>query len=102
MAISALVSPNSCGPMSSLTAALAAPAIGFITAGTQSIRSNSVTAAKLVFSFNYFGGVVRWYSGPGQEYKQYGIAASIGESSLSAFTGGGGGLMSAHIGFEPA
>lgn len=102
MAITALSSPNTSGPMSPLTAALAAPVVGFIACGvTQPIRSNAVTVAKMVFCFNYFGGVVRWYSGPGQEWSQYGTATSIGESSLSAFTGGGGGLMGAHISFEP-
>lgn len=102
MAITALSSPNTNGPLSSLTAALGAPPVGFVAAATQPIRSNSVTVAKLVFCFNYFGGVVRWYSGPGEEWKQYGTAVSVGETSLSPFTGGGGGLMGAHLVYEPA
>lgn len=101
MAITALSSPNTSGPMSPLTAALTNPVVGFIAAATLPIRSNSVTIAKMVFCFNYFGGVVRWYSGPGQEWSQYGTAVNVGESTLSAFTGGGGGLMGAHICFEP-
>ena len=103
MAITALVTPNAAGPMSPHTAALTNPVACFIACGvTQPIRSNSITVAKLVFGFNYFGGVVRWYSGPGQEFKLYGTATSVGEVSLSPFTGGGGGLMGAHITFEPA
>lgn len=101
MAITALSSPNTCGPLHTSTAALTNPVVGFIAATTQPIRSNSVTVAKLVFCFNYFGGVVRWYAGPGENWSQYGTATSIGESSLSPFTGGGGGLMGAHVVFEP-
>lgn len=101
MAITALSTPNTCGPFHTSTLALTNPVVGFIAAATQPIRSNSVTVAKLVFGFNYFGGVVRWYSGPKEEWSQYGTATSIGESSLSPFTGGGGGLMGAHIVFEP-
>lgn len=101
MAITALSSPNSNGAMSPFTAALGAVPVGFIAAATLPQRSNSVTVAKLVFCFNYFGGVVRWYSGPAQEWSQYGTATTLGETSLSAFTGGGGGLMGAHICYEP-
>lgn len=97
----ALATPNSSGPLHSSTAALAAVPIGFVASTTKPQRSNSVTVGKLNLSFNAFGGIVRWLAAPGEEWSQLGNAASVGESSLSAFTGGTPGLMGAHIVFEP-
>src|SRR5262245_5293063 len=60
------------------------------------------TAANLLnLSLNAFGGIVRWVAAPGEEISLYGTAASIGEVSLSAFTGStASGLIGAHVIFE--
>lgn len=97
----ALATPNSAGPLHSSTAALAAVPVCFIASTTKPQRSNSITVGKLNMSFNAFGGIFKWEAAPGNEWIQYGTATSIGESSLSAFTGGTPGLMGATISFEP-
>lgn len=81
------------------TAALAAPPLvgNFFTTKPQ--RSASLQLLNL--SFNAFGGVVRWLAAPGEEISIVGNTASLGEVSLSAFTGGTTGLMGAHIIYEP-
>ena len=53
------------------------------------------------FSYNAFGGIVRYNFEQGQEFSILGNTASLGEASLSAFTGGTPGLTGAHILFEP-
>lgn len=98
--ITALASPNSCGPLHPSTAALAAPVVGFVASTTKPQRSNSTSLGRLNLSFNAFGGVVRWVAPPGSEMVMLGNAASLGELSLSAFTGGTPGLMGSHIIFE--
>ena len=80
------------------TAALAASALPLATATTMPQRS--ATLHLLPLSFNAFGGVVRWVAAPGEEISIVGASASLGEVSLSAFTGGTPGLMSAHIIYE--
>jgi hypothetical protein len=88
------------GPMDPATAALAAPPVSFDTATTAPQRDTA--KARLALSFNAFGGIVRWFPAiAGGEFKMLGNAASFGEVSLSAFTGGTTGLMSGHIIFEP-
>src|ERR1700674_281825 len=68
-----LASPNSIGPLDASTAALAAPVVGFIAqSGTAPQRSNSTTLGKLNLSFNAFGGLVRWYAMPGEEFNLIG------------------------------
>jgi hypothetical protein len=98
----ALSSPNSSGALHPSTAALAAVPIGHIAAATPPQRSNSVTIAKLTLPFNAFGGIVRWNaSNTDIKFILLGNAASLGELSLSAFTGGTPGLMGSHMLFEP-
>lgn len=97
----ALAAPNGDGPASGATAALAAPPITFVAAGTGPSRTNTALTARLNLSFNAFGGIVRWVAAPGEEWTIIGQTASISESSLSAFTGGSVGLMGAHIVYEP-
>lgn len=82
------------------TVALAAPPVSFTTATTPPQRST--TLGLLNLSFNAFGGIVRW-AAPDEHgaLRMLGSAASFGEVSLSAFTGGTTGLMGAHIIFEP-
>lgn len=81
------------------TAALAAPQGAFTAATTEPNRS--ATLAGLNLSFNAFGGIVRWVAPPGGEMRMLGNAASLGEVSLSAYTGGTPGLMGSHIVYEP-
>lgn len=98
----ALASPNSAAPIDPSTAALAAPSVAFIASTTKPQRSNSVTVSKLGnFSFNAFGGLIRKEWAPGEEPQLLGNTASLGEVSLSAFTGGTPGLTGAHIIYEP-
>lgn len=97
----ALAAPNGDGPMNGATAALAAPPITFIAAGTGPSRTNTATTARLNLTFNAFGGIVRWMPSPGEEWTIIGTTVSISESSLSAFTGGSIGAMGAHIVYEP-
>lgn len=82
------------------TAALAAPPVVGNTTTTKPQRSSTLHLLNL--SFNAFGGIVRWNASP----NEYGLAllgntASLGELSLSAFTGGTPGAMGAHIVYEP-
>lgn len=97
----ALASPNSDGPAHPSTAALAAPPVSFVAAATGPQRSANTADAKLDFSLNAFGGIVRWVAQPGGEWGQLGNTAALGESILSAFTGGTVGAISAHIMYEP-
>lgn len=81
-------------------AALAAPPVGFTIAATNPQRSSTLHLLNL--SYNAFGGIVRWVAAPGEEPKILGNTASLGEVSLSAFTGGTAGLTGAHLVFEPS
>ena len=54
----------------------------------------------LQFSFNAFGGIVRWVAADGYEPSIYGTANSIGACSLSGYTGTGAAATSGHILFE--
>ena len=81
------------------TAALAAPVItGNSNATNKPQRSSSLHLLNL--SFNAFGGIVRWVAAPGEEISIVGNSASLGEVSLSAFTGGTAGLLGAHAIYE--
>lgn len=97
----ALSAPNGDGPMHSATAALAAVPLTFIAAATGPSRTNTASTARLNLGFNAAGGIVRWKPAPGEEWVIVGTAVSISESSLSAYTGGNVGAMSAHILYEP-
>ena len=100
--LTALSTPNSNGSLNPATAALSAIPTGFIASTTKPKRSNSVTVAKMQFSFNAFGGVAFWRAGDeGSVFQILGNAASTGEASLSAFTGGTPGAINAHIIYEP-
>jgi len=54
----------------------------------------------LNLSFNAFGGIVRWVAAPEEVIDIVGNTASLGEVSLSAFTGGTTGLLGAHMIYE--
>jgi hypothetical protein len=97
----ALAAPNSDGPTDPATAALGAPAVTFVAAATGPQRSAATTDARLNLSFNAQGGLIRYNSAPMQQFVILGNTASFGEASLSAFTGGTVGAISAHIIYEP-
>lgn len=86
-------------PLSAPTAALAAPVVAFNKAATNKPQRSS-TLSLLNLSFNAFGGVVRWVAAPGEEPSMVGNTASLGELSLSAFTGGTTGLLGGHMVYE--
>jgi len=60
----------------------------------------SATLNLLNLSVNVYGGIVRWVAAPGYEISIVGNTASLGEASLSAFTGGTPGALSGHILYE--
>lgn len=97
----ALAAPNSDGPTDPASAALAAPPVTFVAAAAGGQRSATTTDARLNLAFNAQGGLIRYNSAPGQQFVILGNTANFGEASLSAFTGGTVGAISAHIEYEP-
>ena len=97
--LTALASPNS--NAGAPAAAIAPTAVGFVAiATTQPQRSNSVTLSKLgLYPFNAWGGIAREEWAPGEEPDIVGNTASLGEASLSAFTGTVG-LLGSSITYE--
>lgn len=98
----ALAPPNSNGPTHPSAGVITAPAVGAITGATQAIRSNSVSLGKKNFTFNAFGGIVRAnYANTQDRFGILGNTASLGELSLSSFTGStAGAAVGAHIIYE--
>src|SRR5215471_8297581 len=86
-------------PLDTATAALGTNPVFSYNAATQPQRG--ATGHKLALAYNAFGGIVKWTAAPGEEILQSGASANTGEHSLTAFTGGTPGAMSAHIIFEP-
>lgn len=80
-------------------AALAAPPL-VQNVGSTTLPQRSATLRLLNLSVNLFGGIVRWVAAPGEEIGVLGNTASLGEVSLSAFTGSTAGAYGAHIIFE--
>lgn len=97
-----LATPNSNGPTHPSAGVLTAPAVGAITGGTQPQRSNSVSLGKKNFAFNAYGGMVRVnYANTLDRFGILGSAASLGEMSLSSFTGSTvGAAIGAHLLYE--
>jgi hypothetical protein len=96
-----IVTPNSNGPVNASAGVLTAPAIGAVTGGTQPQRATSVTLGKKNFTFNLFGGIVKAsYQNTADRFGILGNTASLGEVSLSAFTGSTSGLVGSHILYE--
>ena len=95
----ALSTGNSNAALDPATAALAAAQVAFVASTTKPRRS--ATLGLLNLSYNAQGGIVRWHAAPGEELKLLGNTASLGEISLSAYTGGTPGLTGAHILYEP-
>ena len=94
----ALTTAQSNAALDPATAALAAPQVAFTASTTKPQRAAAL--AKLPLGFNAFGGVVRMNLPLGQELKILGNTASLGEASLSAYTGGTPGLINASISYE--
>lgn len=80
------------------TAPLAAPPLTGNTNTTKPQRSATLWLLNL--GFNAFGGIVRWVAAPGEEISTVGNTASLGEVSLSAFTGTVGAMGTTLI-YEP-
>jgi hypothetical protein len=80
-------------------AALAAPPVTFTQSSTKPKRTT--TLGLLPMGLNAFGGVNRWQAAPDGEFWLLGNTASLGEISLSCYTGGTPGLVSAAITYEP-
>ena len=72
----------------------------FNLAATNKPQRSTTLGGLLNLSFNAFGGIVRWVAAPGWEISIFGATASLGEVSLSAFTGGTAGLLGAHMMYE--
>ena len=74
--------------------------MGYNSATTSPQRSSTLHLLNL--TFNAFGGLIRWNASPNErELGQVGNTASLGDTSLSAFTGGTVGAIGAHIIYEP-
>ena len=97
--VGATLSVGRLAALDAASAALTAPPVCFNTATTKPQRS--ATLSLLNLSFNAFGGIVRWVYAQGEEVGMLGNTASLGELSLSAFTGGTPGLMGSHLIIEP-
>ncbi len=82
------------------TAALTSAPTAYGTSGTSKPQRSSTLGMLLNLSFNAFGGIVRWYAGPDEVISYLGNTASLGELSLSEFTGGGSGAIGSNIVFE--
>jgi len=100
VAVTAAAGTHTDAALNSATAALAAPpVVGSGFSGTKPQRSSTLILLNL--AFNAFGGMVRWVAADEEEVDLVGNTASLGEVSLSAFTGGTPGLMGAHLIYEP-
>src|SRR5207253_235744 len=98
--VTALAAPAFQGPLDAVGQALVATPSSFVSAGGPPQRSAVTTLARLNLALNAFGGIVRWVAAPGEEFSIVGNTASLGEASLSAFTGGTVGLINHHIIYE--
>lgn len=96
--LTALTTGESDEPDDPATAALAAPVSPFTQSTTKPQRSGS--KALMGLGFNAFGGIINWQAAPGAEKRMLGNTASLGEISLSSFTGGTPGLITGSIVYE--
>lgn len=95
----ALATPSSFGILHPSGGVITTVPSAFISCTTtQPQRSNSVTLGKKNFSFNFNGGIVRCnYANTQDRFGILGNTASLGEMSLSAFTGTTSGLFGGHL-----
>jgi hypothetical protein len=97
--LTALTTGESDAPLHPSVAALAAPAKVFTQSTTKPKRA--ATLGLMPMGLNAFGGVNRWQGAPDGEFWLLGNAVNAGEISLSCYTGGTPGLVSAAITYEP-
>ena len=91
-------SGNSFGLLHPSATAPANVPTAYVAAATGPVRSGSVTLARKVFSYNAFGGIVRAnYANTNDRFGILGNTASLGEFSLSAFTGSTSAAYGGHI-----
>jgi hypothetical protein len=83
----------------SATAPGTLPTVGHI-ATTKPQRSS--TLHLLTLTFNAFGGLIRWFARPGEEPSIVGNTASLGEASLSLFTGSTSATLGGQMIYEVA
>ena len=81
------------------SAALAAPVLPGFSATTMPQRSSTLGGLKMV-GFNAFGGIFKWQTKDDDVIDLIGNTASLGEISLSAFTGGTMGLIQSEMIYE--
>ncbi len=86
-------------PLDPSSVLIANPPVNYAASTTKPQRSSTL-GMLLNLSFNAFGGVVRWVNGPDEIISMLGAAASLGELSLNAFTGGTPGLLGSNIVIE--
>jgi hypothetical protein len=87
--------------LAAATAALAAAVATFNKAATNKPQRSVTLGCLANLSFNAFGGITKWVAlTAGHEIVMVGNTASLGEISLSAFTGGTAGLLGAHCIYE--
>jgi hypothetical protein len=99
--VAALASPNSNGLTNPSGAVVTAIAVAAISATTVAVRSSAITLSLKNFTFNGFGGIVKAsYQNTQDRFGILGASASLGELSLSAFTGTTSGSVGAHIIYE--
>ena len=97
----ALASPNSNGLTNPSGAVVTTIAVAAISATTVAVRSSAIALSLKNFSFNGFGGIVKAsYQNTNDRFGILGNTASLGELSLSAFTGSTSGAVGAHIIYE--
>src|SRR5262252_650895 len=74
------------GPVRSLSAAALTGGVVYTTAATNKPqRTNATNSGRLNLTHNAFGGIVRWFANPGEQWGITGVTVSISESSLSNF-----------------
>jgi hypothetical protein len=101
-----LAAPNSDGAEDASTAALTSPPLTYVgtsTGTTGPARSSAITDARLNLAINGFGGIIRWNAAPTQQWNMLTCTVPAGESILSATNAGGGGsgVVSSHVIYEP-
>lgn len=87
-------------PIDPSSVLIANPPVSYQTTSGAFPQRSATLGMLLNLSFNAFGGIVRWYCGPDETISMLGASASLGELSLSAFTGGTPGLMGSNIVIE--
>lgn len=91
-------SGNSFGMLNASGTAPASIPTAYVAATTGPVRAGTVTLSRKVFAYNAFGGVVRAnYANTNDRFGITGNTASLGELSLSAFTGTTSAAYGGHI-----